>query len=66
MGVKKGGKKAVLPPVGGFVVVVVVVADKDCGTPSYPPPKRQGRQKTGEGGADTLRTSPLEAVSANW
>ncbi|MBN8619387.1 MAG: hypothetical protein J0L63_10810 [Anaerolineae bacterium] len=60
MVVKKGGKKAMLPPRGAFVVVVVVVADKESGTPSYPPPKRQGRQNTGEGGADTLGTSPLK------
>ncbi|MBN8617535.1 MAG: hypothetical protein J0L63_01440 [Anaerolineae bacterium] len=62
--VKKGGKQAGLPPRGVFVVVVVVVADKESGTPSGTScrpaaalrctPKRQGRQNTGEGGADTL------------
>ena len=35
MVVKKGGKKAMLPPRGAFVVVVVVVADKESGTPSH-------------------------------
>ncbi|MBL8117164.1 MAG: hypothetical protein JNJ78_06510 [Anaerolineae bacterium] len=70
MVVKKGGKKAMLPPRGVFVVVVVVVADKEYGTPSGTScrpaaalrctPKRQGRQNTGEDGADTLETSPLK------
>ncbi|MBN8618873.1 MAG: hypothetical protein J0L63_08200 [Anaerolineae bacterium] len=50
--VKDGGNGLMLPPKGVFVVVVVVVADKDCGTPSCPPPKYQGRKNTGEGGAD--------------
>ncbi|MBN8619694.1 MAG: hypothetical protein J0L63_12360 [Anaerolineae bacterium] len=50
---------------GAFVVVVVVVTDKECGTPSGTScrlPRMQGRQNTGESGADKIRSSSLERL----